>query len=77
MPFEATPFIFYTTDTIYVVAVLSHEMGFTLTLPVWLPTTKPFTPTGRESYTGTETRPLLHEEAGYHLTKKLTRQDAN
>jgi len=30
---------------------------------------KPFTPTGRESYIGTEARPLLHEEAGNHLTK--------
>jgi len=37
---------------------------------------KTFTPAGRESYTGTEARPLLHEEAGNRLTKKLTRQDA-
>jgi len=35
-----------------------------------------FTLAGRESYTGTEARPLLHEEAGNHLTEKLTRQDA-
>jgi len=35
-----------------------------------------FTPAGRESYTGTETRPLLHKEAGNCLTEKLTRQDA-
>jgi len=34
MPFEATPYIFYTTDIIYMVAVLSPEMGFTLTLSV-------------------------------------------
>jgi len=37
---------------------------------------KPFTPAGRESYTGTEARPLLHEEGGNRLTKKLIRQDA-
>jgi len=34
MPFEATPYIFFTTDIIYMVAVLSPEMGFTLTLSV-------------------------------------------
>ena len=34
MPFEATPYIFYTTDIIYMVAMLSPEMGFTLTLSV-------------------------------------------
>jgi len=38
---------------------------------------KPFTPAGRESYTGAEARPLLHEEAGNRLTKKLIRQDAS
>jgi len=37
---------------------------------------KPFTPAGRESYTGTEARPLLHEKVGNRLTKKLIRQDA-
>jgi len=36
---------------------------------------KPFTPTGRESYTGTEAHPILHKETGNHLTEKLTRQD--
>jgi len=36
MPFEAITFIFYTTDIIYMVAVLSPEMGFTLTLPVYV-----------------------------------------
>jgi len=36
----------------------------------------PFTPAGSEHYTGTETRSLLHEEAGNRLTEKLTRQDA-
>ena len=45
----------------------------------WLPTTwgcgKPFTPTGSESYTGTEARSLLHEEAGYRLTQKQTRRN--
>jgi len=29
-----------------------------------------------ESYTGTEARTLLYEEAGNCLTEKLTRQDA-
>ena len=38
---------------------------------------KPFTPAGSESYTRTEARPLLQEEAGNRLTEKLTRQDAN
>jgi len=46
----------------------------------WLPTTpgcgKPFTPTGSESYTGTEACSLLHEEASNRLTEKLNRQDA-
>jgi len=37
---------------------------------------KLFAPAGRKSYTGTEVRPLLHEEAGNRLTKKLIRQDA-
>jgi len=37
---------------------------------------KPFTPAGRESYTGIEARPLLHEEVGNRLIKKLIRQDA-
>jgi hypothetical protein len=37
---------------------------------------KPFTPTGSESYTGTEALALLHEEAGNRLTGKVTRQDA-
>jgi len=37
---------------------------------------KPFSPAGSESYTGTEARSLLHEEAGNRLTEKLTRQDA-
>jgi len=35
-----------------------------------------FTTAGSETYTGTEARSLLHEEAGNHLTKKLTREDA-
>jgi len=37
---------------------------------------KSFSPAGSKSYTGTEARPLLHEEAGNRLTEKLTRQDA-
>ena len=37
---------------------------------------KPFTPAGSDSYTGTEARSLLHEEADNRLTEKLTRQDA-
>jgi len=37
---------------------------------------KPFTPAGRESYTGTEARPPLHEEAGNRRTKKLIKRDA-
>jgi len=37
---------------------------------------KPFTPAGRESYTGTEACPLLHEEAGKRLVEKLTRKFA-
>jgi len=36
----------------------------------------PFARTGRESYTGTEARRLLHEEAGNRLIEKLTRQEA-
>jgi hypothetical protein len=34
MPFVVTSYIFYTTDIIYMVAVLSPEMGFTLNLSV-------------------------------------------
>jgi len=37
---------------------------------------KPFTSVGSESYTGTEARSLLHEEADNCLIEKLTRQDA-
>jgi len=37
---------------------------------------KPFSPTGSESYTGTEAHSLLHEEAGNCLTEELTGQDA-
>jgi len=33
---------------------------------------EPFTPAGSESYTGTDARPLLHEEAGNRLAKKKT-----
>ena len=44
--------------------LLSHNCG------------KPFTPAGIESYTGTEARSVLREEAGNRLTEKLTRQDA-
>jgi len=32
---------------------------------------KQFTPVGRESYTRNEARPLLYEEAGNRLAKKL------
>jgi len=39
------------------------------------PFTLPFS-AGRESYTGTEARPILHEEAGHRLAEKLIRQDA-
>jgi len=33
-------------------------------------------PSGSDSYTGTEARSPLHEDAGNRLTEKLTRQDA-
>ena len=33
-------------------------------------------PSGSDSYTGTEARSTLHEEAGNRLAKKLIRQDA-
>ena len=36
---------------------------------------KPLTPAGNKSYTGTEARSLLHEEAGNRLPEKLTRRD--
>jgi len=37
---------------------------------------KPFTPAGRESYTGTEARPPLHEEAGNPRKKKPKKRNA-
>jgi len=37
---------------------------------------KPFSPAGNVSYTGTEARSLLNEEAGNRPTETLTRQDA-
>ena len=44
-----------------------------LTVRQDLPSIHPilFTPAGSESYTGTEARSLLHEEAGNRLTEKL------